>query len=68
VLRNAFEMYGLDYSANSEHGGRHANVPTGLTSCVAPVWRWMTLTDSSFPIILDARAIHPEKEIIQGYE
>ena len=68
VLRNAFEVYGLDYFANSEHGGQYSNVPTGLTAFVSPVWRWMTLTNYSFPIILDARAIYPEKQLIQGYE
>jgi hypothetical protein len=68
VLRNAFGVYGLDYFANSEHGGQYNGVPSGLTTFAAPVWRWMTLTNYSFPIILDARALYPEKQVIQGVE
>ena len=67
VLRNAFENFGLDYFANSEHGGQSTYNPVGLTF-VAPVWRWITLADSSFPIILDARELYPERRIIQGVE
>lgn len=65
VLRQAFENYGLDYFANSEHGGSYSTTPIG-TSFVSPVWRWMTLANYSFPIILDARSTYPEKQIIQG--
>ena len=67
VLRNAFENYGLNYFANSEHGGSYSTTPIG-TSFVSPVWRWMTLANYSFPIILDARSTYPEKQIIQGLE
>jgi hypothetical protein len=67
VLRNAFE-FGLDYFANSEHGGQYNGVPTGLTTFAAPVWRWVTLTEYSFPIMLDARSAYPEKQLIQGLE
>lgn len=67
VLRNAFE-YGLDFFANSEHGGQYSGVPSGLTTFVSPVWRWMTLTNYSYPIVLDARSLYPEKQVIQGVE
>jgi hypothetical protein len=67
VLRNAFENYGLDYFANSEHGGQSTYNPAGL-AFVTPVWRWITLTNYSFPVILDARQSYPEKQIIQGVE
>lgn len=67
VLRNAFENFGLDYFANSEHGGQSTYNPVGLTF-LTPVWRWITLADYSFPIILDARELYPERRIIQGVE
>lgn len=67
VLRQAFENYNLDYFANSEHGGSYSTTPIG-TSFVSPVWRWMTLANYSFPIILNARTTYPEKQIIQGVE
>ena len=67
VLRNAFENYGLNYFANSEHGGSYSTTPIG-TSFISPVWRWMTLANYSFPIILDARSTYPERQIIQGLE
>jgi hypothetical protein len=67
VLRNAFSVYGLDYFANSEHGGQWPNDPMGIPF-VAPVWRWITLANYSYPIIQDARETYPERLIIQGLE
>jgi len=67
VLRNAFENFGLDYFANSEHGGTSTYNPTGV-GFVTPVWRWITLANYSFPIIQDARELYPERRIIQGVE
>jgi len=67
VVRNGFSVYGLDYLANSEHGGTSAKDPGGL-SFVTPVWRWITLSNYSFPTVLDARATYPERRVIQGVE
>jgi hypothetical protein len=67
VIRNAFENYGLDYFANSEHGGQSTYGPAGI-GFVTPVWRWITLTSYSYPIILDNRELYPERRIIQGVE
>jgi hypothetical protein len=68
VIRNAYEVFGLDGLANSEPGGQFSTVPSGLTSFASPVWRWMTLTNYSFPLILDARSLYPDKETLQGVE
>jgi hypothetical protein len=67
VIRNAFENYGLDYMANSEHGGTSTYNPVGI-GFVTPVWRWITLTNYSFPIIQDNRELYPERRLIQGVE
>jgi hypothetical protein len=67
VTRNAFSVYGLDYLANCDHGGTSTKDPTGL-SFAAPVWRWQTLSNYSFPTILDARATYPERRVLQGFE
>jgi hypothetical protein len=67
VTRNALSVYGLDYLANSEHGGTSTYDPTGLAFS-SPVWRWLSLSDYSFPTVLNARAIYPERRVIQGLE
>jgi hypothetical protein len=67
VTRNAFSVYGLDYLANSEHGGTSTKDAAGL-SFVSPVWRWITLSNYSFPQVMEARSIYPERRIIQGVE
>ena len=67
VARNAFSVYGLDYLANSEHGGQSTYNPAGV-AFVAPVWRWITLSNYSFPTVLETRAVYPERRVIQGME
>jgi hypothetical protein len=67
VTRNAFSVYGLDYLANSEHGGTSAKNAAGL-SFVSPVWRWITLSNYSFPQVLAVRAGYPERRVLQGLE
>ncbi len=66
VVAKAFE-YGLDWMANSEHGGASARDPQG-NPFPAPVWRWITLKDYSFPIIQTLRAQYPSKLLVQGLE
>jgi hypothetical protein len=67
VTRNAFSVYGLDYLANSEHGGTSTKDPAGL-SFVSPVWRWITLSNYSLPQVLAARDNYPERRVLQGVE
>ena len=67
VSRNAFSVYGLDYLANCDHGGTSAKDPGGV-SFEAAVPRWLTLSNYSFPTVLDARATYPERRVIQGIE
>lgn len=70
--------YGLDWLANSEHGGTFerdanghpwpektiflGNPPTGK------MWRWQSMWHSSFPRVARARQEWPDKIIVQGYE
>ncbi|MEW6171900.1 MAG: hypothetical protein AB1510_02360 [Bacillota bacterium] len=66
VVDQAFH-YGLDWMANSEHGGLSARDPEGNAFPYA-LWRWITLRDYSFPIIEDLRVQHPDKLLVQGLE
>jgi hypothetical protein len=67
VVQKAFEEYGLDWMANSEHGGQFDRKPDG-TKFPTPVWRWLTLSHYSYPIIQQLRLDYPEKGLIQGVE
>jgi hypothetical protein len=67
VSRNAFSVYGLDYLGNCDHGGTSTKDAAGL-SFVSPVWRWISLSNYSFPQVLAARAIYPERRVLQGVE
>ena len=67
VVRNAFSVYGLDYMANSEPGGKSTVSPNGV-NFVTPVWRWITLSNASYPMVQDARSTYPERCAIQGVE
>jgi hypothetical protein len=67
LVRNAFSVYGLDYVANSEHGGTSAKDTIGA-AFVTPVWRWLTLSNYSFPLVVSAREAYPERRVIQGME
>ncbi|TRZ99489.1 MAG: hypothetical protein D4R80_03015 [Deltaproteobacteria bacterium] len=66
VALHAFS-YGLDWFANSDHGGTSARDPFGV-KFPTPVARWITLKDSSFPIVQGLRAAFPKKGIVQGLE
>ncbi|HEX7714937.1 MAG TPA: hypothetical protein VF531_13065 [Bacillota bacterium] len=66
VVKNAF-VSGLDWMANSEHGGTSQKDPKGK-AYPAPVWRWITIKDASFPIIQSLRNNYPNKLLIQGLE
>jgi len=77
VFAHAFE-YGLDWIANSEHGGAFARNGNGQswpeqTAFLGDppkgmMWRWQSLWHYSFRQVGKAREIWPGKEIFQGYE
>lgn len=74
VVKNAFEKYGLDWMANSEHGGTSARDPLGNAFTVpnsttpTSLWRWITLKDYSFPIIQQLQKEYDNNVLIQGLE
>ncbi len=81
VLDNSLNRHGLDFIANSEHGGAFTHDPEGsLWSAVSPaptflgnpaagrMWRWQSLRDYSHPLLRTLRAAYPTKTIIQGVE
>ncbi|MFA6283019.1 MAG: hypothetical protein WCT30_00920 [Desulfurivibrionaceae bacterium] len=78
VFSHAFR-FGLDWLANSEHGGAFGRGPGGQPWPAAKItfpgeppagkmWRWQSLLQYSFPLISKARATYPNKLIVQGYE
>lgn len=77
VFSQAFH-FGLDWLANSEHGGAYRQNPQGekwppetLLLGNPPsgkMWRWQSLWHYSYPIITKARTTYPKKNIILGYE
>jgi hypothetical protein len=67
VVRHAFDQYKLDWIANSEHGGTSRNDPWGHPFA-PPVWRSISLSFYSYPIIEKLRLDYPKKLIVQGLE
>ncbi len=67
VVYNAFDKYGLDWMANSEHGGLFGRDALGQPFA-APKYRWETLKTYSFPMVSDLRNIYADKMIVQGVE
>lgn len=73
VVNNAYK-YGLDWVANSEHGGKFQRYPDGrpilnpVTKQPAYLWRWVTLKNYSFPLIQSLRKANPGKLLVQGVE
>jgi hypothetical protein len=51
VVENAFGKYGLDWMANSEHGGSYSTDPIGRYWDDPAMWRWQSLRDFSWPIL-----------------
>ncbi len=76
--------YGLEWWANSEHGGERNRDGNGNFWDEYPVnpilgdvefsgghqemWRWQSLRDYVYPDILDTRALYPEKIVASGLE
>ncbi|HEX2946103.1 MAG TPA: hypothetical protein VHT96_09115 [Clostridia bacterium] len=82
VVKNAFEKFGLDWMANSEHGGTSAKDPSGNAFAGSggqfldangkkldyTLWRWITLRDYSYPIVTSLQKQYPKNVLIQGFE
>ena len=67
VAQKAFGTYGLDWFANSEHGGFSSRDPFG--NAVSPSQpRWWSLRNWSYPVIRDLRPLFPGNTLIQGLE
>jgi hypothetical protein len=76
--------FGLDWWANSEHGGARPtdgegdswldtnkypkNPILGDNPAAGNMYRWQSLRDFVYPDILEAREMYPEKRIISGLE
>jgi hypothetical protein len=67
VVHNAFDKYGLDWMANSEHGGLFGRDAFGQ-AFATPKYRWETIKTYSFPMVADLRNIYADKMIVQGLE
>lgn len=77
VFSHAFR-FGLDWMANSEHGGAFGRSAKGLpwpadtvflgSPPTEKMWRWQSLWQNSYPIVKAARITYPDKLILQGYE
>lgn len=81
VVANAFGNFGLDWLANSEHGGAFKRDPYGTpwtqsqfllpgtpVNANGTVWRWISLKDYSYPIVQSLRSQYPNNLLIQGLE
>lgn len=68
--------FGLDWIANSEHGGSYCRdafgkpwtVPAKGTPPGGCLWRWQALQEVSWPLLDSLRGAHPGKILIQGLE
>lgn len=67
VARNAFERFGLDWMANSEHGG-YTYRDTGGNYLPMPVPRWVSLKNYSYPTVQSLRKSYSDKLLLQGVE
>jgi hypothetical protein len=82
VMRQSND-FGLDWWANSEHGGERNRNGDGLfwddlgitilgarelSGGKREMWRWQSLRDFAFPEVLDARALYPDRRIFSGLE
>ena len=66
VAHKALNEYGLDWMANSDHGGLGTWDPSGNAVRATP--RWWSLINWSWPIMRDLRPSFPGKSLIQGVE
>lgn len=67
VVAQAFKKYGLDWIANSDHGGASVHDPYGH-KLAHPMWRSRALDAFSFPIVRRLRSSYPSRRIVQSVE
>jgi hypothetical protein len=74
LVGQAFGIGGLDWMASSDHGGDHFKDALGAKMDEA-VWMWEMLLwdptgeyDYGWPVLLDLRAMYPDKVVLQGLE
>lgn len=60
--------FGLDWFANSEHGGAFSRDRFGNPFPSGSKWRWETLRDVSWPAVDSLRLVYPHKHLFQGLE
>ncbi len=60
--------FGLDWFANSEHGGAFSRDRFGNPFPSGSKWRWETLRDDSWPAVDSLRHVYPRKHLFQGLE
>lgn len=68
--------FGLDWIANSEHGGAFCRDASGRPWTISAkgtppsgcLWRWQALQEVSWPLLDSLRGAHPGKILIQGLE
>ncbi len=66
VVHHAFDDFGLDWMANSEHGGTSKRDAFG--NPITTTWRWITINTQSWPLVRDLREIYADKMLVQGVE
>lgn len=60
--------FGLDWFANSEHGGSFSRDRFGNPFPSGAKWRWETLRDVSWPAVDSLRRVHSGRRLFQGLE
>ncbi|HNY31835.1 MAG TPA: hypothetical protein PKO15_13190 [Fibrobacteria bacterium] len=72
--------FGLDWFANSEHGGAFSSDRFGNSITASPqiqlkgiptggyMWRWQSLGEFSWPAVDSLRRFHPGRQLFQGVE
>lgn len=72
--------FGLDWFANSEHGGSYSRNRFGIPYTSLPqvvrsgvdaggsMWRWQSLRDFSWPAVDSLRHVYPDHRLFQGVE
>lgn len=60
--------FGLDWFANSEHGGSFSRDRFGNPFPTGSKWRWETLRDISWPAVDSLRRVYPDRRLFQGLE
>ena len=67
VRDSAASSFGLDWFANSEHGGAFDRDRFGR-QLQQTMWRWKSLRDLSWPAVDSLRQVYPQRFLFQGLE